>query len=525
MDLYEESQFINNNNNTNDKKLMITISVLLIILLFIALGIIFAIKYLNKQELKLYIDGKKNSFSSSTFIVENEDVYVSIDDIAQKVGYAPNNGEYKRKFEEDTTKRYLDNKYETASYILDSKVMYKKLTENSSEAYKSDYEYYDLNKPVREINGKLYVELKDLEQGCNLATSYDSENHKITIYTLPYLVQTYTGQVADAVTTDEKLSFENQKAILYNMIVVKDDSDKYGVNDLSGKTIIGKKYKEIIFIEGTQEFVVVTDENKVGIINKKAETQIEPEYSSIRLIDDKEGIYVVSKNNKYGIVDNKGSVQVFLEYDSIGIPNAEVFQADDIENKYILYGKYIPVQKDKKWGLLDLHGNTKVKIEYDSLGCEITTSKDAAVNSLLLIPEYEAIVVCKDKQYGVFGIDYYEKTAKLLIETAVTDIYSVKTGGKKEYYLTYRGNKMHVINYIKTVVGVNPINEETNDNNFYQDRNNQNTENNNNNVENTEQDNNEQQNEAENNNETATNTQNDNTPNQNENTNAQTSTD
>lgn len=526
MDLYEESQFINNNNNNaSDKKVMLTITILLIILLFIALGIIFAIKYLNKQELKLYIDGKKNSFSSNMFVVENDDVYVSIDDIAQKIGYASNNGEYKRKFEEDATKRYLDNNYETASYILDSKVMYKKLAENSSEAYKSDYEYYDLNKPVREINGKLYVELKDLEQGCNIATSYDSENHKIDIYTLPYLVQTYTAKVTDAVTTEERLSFENQKAILYNMIVVKDDSDRYGVSDLSGKTIIGKKYKEIIFIEGTQEFVVVTEEDKVGIINKKAETQIEPEYSSIRLIDDKEGIYVVSKNHKYGIVDNKGSVQVFLEYDSIGIPNADVFQADNIENKYILYGKYIPVQKDNKWGLLDLHGNTKVKIEYDSLGCEITTAKDAtAVNSLLLIPEYEAIVVCKDKQYGVFGIDYYEKTAKLLIETAVTDIYSVKTGGKKEYYLTYRGNKMHVINYIKTVVGVNPINEEANDNDFYQDRNNQNTENNNNNVENTEQNNIEQPNEAENNNQTGTNTQNDNTSSQNGNVNVQVST-
>lgn len=522
MNLYEESQFMDHNNKSQDKKAIITIIILLVVLLFVSIGIIFAINYLKKQELKLYIDGTKKSFSSSMFVIEDDKVYVSIDEIAQKVGYATNNGEYKHKFDEDTTKRYLDNNYETASYILESDVMYKKLAENSSSAYKSDYEYYDLSEPVKEINGALYVKLEDLEQGCNIATSYDSENNKITIYTLPYLVQTYAAKVKDAVKAED-MSFENQKAILYNMIVVKNDSDKYGISDLSGNTIIGKKYKEITFIEGTQEFVVVTDEGKVGIINKDSETQIEPEYSSIRLIDDKKGIYIVSKGNKYGVVDNKGNVQVFIEYDAIGIPNADIFQSDDIENKYLIYGKYIPVQKDKKWGMLDLNGNVIVKIEYDALGCAVTTSKDAtAVNSLLLIPEYEAIVVCKDRLYGVFGIDYYKKEGKLLIETAVTDIYSVKTGGNKEYYLTYQGNKMHVINYIKTVVGVNPINEENSDDNFYQNQNNQNTDTSN--TENQNQEANSQQNGSENNNENTTNTQGDNqATNQNENVNAQVS--
>ena len=519
MNLYEESQF-KNNSKSQDKKLIITIGVLLVILLFISIGIVLAINYLEKKELKLYIDGAKASFSEDMFIIDEDDIYVSIDGLAQNVGYVTNNGEYKHKFDEDTTKCYLDNNYETASYILDSDIMYKKLAENSSSAYKSDYEYYQLSKPVKQINGKLYTTLDGIAKGCNIATSYDSENNKISIYTLSYLLKAYSTKIKDAVAAED-MTFENQKAILYNMIIVKNDSNKYGVSDLSGNTIIGKKYKEITFIEGTQEFVVVTDEGKVGIINKDAETQIEPEYNSIRLIDDKEGIYIVSKGNKYGVVDNKGNVKVFIEYDTIGIPNVNSFQTDDIENKYLLYGKYIPVQKDKKWGLLDLDGNVIVKIEYDALGCEITTSKDSvAVNSLLLIPEYEAIVVCKDKQYGVFGIDYYKKEGKLLIETAVTDIYSVKNGGNKEYYLTYQGNKMHVINYIKTVVGVNPINEENSDDNFYQNQNNQNTDTNN--TENQEA--NSQQNELENNNENTTNAQETNQIDQNENVNAQVST-
>ena len=37
------------------------------------------------------------------FIIDEDDIYVSIDGLAQKVGYVTNNGEYKHKFDEDTT--------------------------------------------------------------------------------------------------------------------------------------------------------------------------------------------------------------------------------------------------------------------------------------------------------------------------------------------------------------------------------------------------------------------------------------
>ena len=66
MNLYEESQF-KNNSKSQDKKVIITIVVLLVVLLFVAIGIIFAINYLKKQELKLYIDGAKSNFSEKMF--------------------------------------------------------------------------------------------------------------------------------------------------------------------------------------------------------------------------------------------------------------------------------------------------------------------------------------------------------------------------------------------------------------------------------------------------------------------------
>lgn len=43
----------------------------------------------------------------------------------------------------------------------------------------------------------------------------------------------------------------------------------------------------------------------------------------------------------------------------------------------------------------------------------------------------------------------------MLIEVAVDNVYSIIAGGNKEYYLTYQGNRMHVINYIKQLLEYN----------------------------------------------------------------------
>lgn len=472
MDLYGENQF--RNSKVNDKKIIKIIIILMAILLFLAIGIVCTIYYLKNKELKVYIDEKNASSSVSLFSIEDDDVYVSISGLAKKLGYTKNNGEYKHRFDEDTSKCYVDNNYETASYILGSNTMYKKLIDKTDSSYKSDYEYFTLKKPVKQIDGELYTTLEGAEKGFNFVASYNSSNNTIKIYTLQYLLERYTSKTADAVKIDD-LSYENKKAVLYDMILVQNETGKLGVNKVTGETIIGKKYRKITFIESSQEFLVVTDDGKVGIIDSNAQTRIEPLYNSINLINEETGLYIVSKDNKYGIVNKKGQIVVYLEYDSIGLEDARSFAEDDIENDYLLYNKYIPVKKDQKWGLLDVNGNSVMPVEYDSLGCNIINSKDTSINSVLLIPEYEAIVVCKDKLYGIFGPDYYKKTGKMLIEVAVDNVYSIISGGNKEYYLTYQGNRMHVINYIKTAVGVQPINEENNNNPSNSNANNENT--------------------------------------------------
>lgn len=450
MNLYENDSL--EQENIRSKKIMKMITIILVIMLVLAACIMAYIYYLRNKELKVYIDGKLINSQSDTFIIEENNIYVSIKDISQLVGYVSNNGEYKRPYSEDTTKCYLDNNYETVSYILNSDTIYKAITENKKSS-EIDYEYYTIDEPVTLINNKLYTTAEGISTGCNLTFSYTKANNTIKINTIPYLTTYYNQKIKESALNDDKALYTNKKALLYNMIVVKNAQGKYGVNNLKNETIIGEKYKSITFMESSQEFIVETDDGKYGVITKDAETKIEPEYDSIKQIDKENGLYMVSSGGKYGIVNKNGRIVIHLDYETIGIDRTK-FQADDIENPYIIYEKCIPVKRGGKWGILDRSGNTILPTIYDSLGCQMSSSKNTLANSLLLIPEYEAFVVYKDKMYGLFN-----SSGKELIQALVTDMYSITTSGEKMYYLTYQGETIDIINYLKTW-GIYPVTEE-----------------------------------------------------------------
>ncbi|MGN1328026.1 MAG: hypothetical protein ACI4VQ_08195, partial [Clostridia bacterium] len=139
MDFYENKK-IEQEELKSKRKMKIIVLALLVLLIFSAI-ILGYIYYLKNEQLKVYIDGKLVNTKSDVFIFSGEDVYISIKDFAPLVGYAANNGEYKRPYSEDLTKCYVDNGYETASYELDSETMYKVLT-GSNTTSEIDYEYY-----------------------------------------------------------------------------------------------------------------------------------------------------------------------------------------------------------------------------------------------------------------------------------------------------------------------------------------------------------------------------------------------
>lgn len=461
MDELENEEKFNKEKSMKIIKILIIILVLLFLLI---IGIGFAVYYMKSKEFKVIIDGVQNSkIAEDAFVIDGNQIYVSIKDIAPFLGnYQYNNGEYKQ-YSEDKTSCYLQNDYEAVTYSLNSSTIYKTVlseeTVNTTSKSKTstdtdtNYEYFTLDAPVKMINNKLYTTTDGISKGCNIYITYNSQANRVEIYTLSKLVSLYTNKISDSAIADEKALFSNKKAILYDLVVVKDEKGEYGVKNTTGTEIIGKKYSYIKFLESAQEFIVKTDEGKMGIISKDGTTKIKPDYDEIKQIDKDKGLYLVSNNSKYGVINKNGKLVIYLEFEKIGIDPTQ-FTSDNIKNNYLLYDNCIPVEKGEKWGLMDKNGNTIIEPQYDSLGCVVGTSASKTANNILLIPEYEGIIVCKDKLYGIIN-----SSGKELIPPATTNIYSITSSGENSYYLTYNKQTLNVIDYLKNTLGLQPVTE------------------------------------------------------------------
>lgn len=520
MNIYDEyhSESLNEEKKKSTKTMKI-LAVAIVILFVMSMYMIYYISYVRNKQLKVFVDGAKIQPTADMIINEDGNVYISINDIAEKIGYRMNNGEYKNPYSEDTTKCYLSNQYETASYIADTNEIYKAIIPGKN-VFDVDYEYFTIDKNVILKNNKIYTTLDGLSQGCNLSCSYEASKNTVRIYTLDYLVQRYSTRITGAEKVFEKdseNSYRNKKAILYDMMIVQSSDGKYGVSSLDNNIVIGQKYKSITFMEQSQEFMVQTEDDLWGIITNEGATKIQPEYTSIKQIDKDRGFYLVSQNSsvgtnkvRYGIVNKNDRVVVHIEYEKIGI-DKNSFSADSIDNPYILYEKCIPVKRSNKWGLLDINGNVILPIEYEDLGCLSNSSTSSQASALLLVPEYEAVVVKKASQYGLFNSSGEEL---IPVPANVLDMYGVLENGKRIAYLTYKDPngvvyKLNIIEYLKNTLGIEPVvNIDTNNNT--NNTNNTNTANNNanNNIDNNENDNNSNNNTDNNNNNNTNNTNN-----------------
>ena len=207
----------------------------------------------------------------------------------------------------------------------------------------------------------------------------------------------------------------------------------YGVKSADGREIIGAKYKSIKFIEGTREFVVTTDNDKMGILSSTGITKIQPVYDEIKQIDKNLNLYLVKNNNKYGVVNENGNTIIYLEYDRIGVDITQ-FESNDIKNQYVLFDNCIPVQRDNKWGFFDKTGQQIVELKYDEVGCVVGTQEGTSSQNVLIIPEYEAIVVgsqtTNGKKYGLVN-----SLGQELIGCVLDTIYSQTILGQETYLM------------------------------------------------------------------------------------------
>lgn len=451
-----------NNPNSKNKKMLNLVIIGIVIVLLISAVLIGAIYYLNimqQKALKVYVDDKKIDISENAFIIKNDKVYVSIKDIAKYLGYEVHNGEYKINSEEPT-KCYVENENETASFFLNSNKVCK-VAPNSKE----DYKEFIITEPVKSENNKLYVISDGIQIGCNIKFNYDSNTNTIKIYTLPNLVNSYNALMIKYGYKGLSTNFDNQKAILYNMYVVQNSREQYGVVNDKNDEIIGCKYEDIRFDENAKEFFVtntlskvgiilangsnkvnieydeintinkdlyiVKNNGKYGIIDKNGSTKVNVAYEDIKSLDSDLGLYIVKYNGKYGVINETDKQIIYWEYDTIGL-DTKSYTADNIENPYLLFENLIPVKRNNKWGLCDITGKEVLPCEYDGFGCIPTGIKDKVVNSTLIIPDCEAIVVKNDKKYGIIN-----KNGDVLVQYLLNAVYSTTSTGENTYYMNF----------------------------------------------------------------------------------------
>ena len=254
---------------------------------------------------------------------------------------------------------------------------------------------------------------------------------------------------------DNYIIFNNEKALLYNLLVIQDASTGlFGVANLSNESnvIITARYKSIEYIEGNGDFIVTTEDNKVGIIGNDGITKVKPTYDSIQEIDKDIGLYLVISNNKQGVINRNGKIIIYQDYDKIGLESGK-YDDPNVTNRYLLYGTCIPVKLNNKWGIIDKDGNKIVPIEYDGFGCrEVTETGLKNTNGSVLVPELKAIVVEKDIRAGNATVKKYgliSSTGNLMINIVADAAYSTTVENQTTYYVRYNNEAIDIVKYIR----------------------------------------------------------------------------
>lgn len=423
--------------NDNSKTLKTIILASIIVLFLIVVGLFAALQGVKKNTLTITVDGQqKDKLKDMLIFQDNGMVLVPIKGIASYLGYDCYNGDYTSK-SEDSSKCWIqtkESKNEIANFALNSKKI-TKITNDQKQG--TVYSYCEIDKEVEAKNGELYTTKEGIEKAFNVKFVYDEENKKIKISTMPYLVSLWDNKIKDLGYSQSSKNFNDQKAILKDMLIVKKEKDsngtKYAVINTAkkGESILEAKYTNISYIPETSDFLV-EDDKKMGIISSNGDTKIRLDYDKIEILDSDSNLYVVKKNNKYGVLDSNGNFVISLDYDDIGVDITK-FAKNDVKNKYLLAENLIPLKKGELWGFADKNGKIVTDFQFNSLGYTASSNKDT--ENLLVIENYEVVVACKDKKYILVN-----SLGELLWKGAgFEDVYMTVSSAGKKYVLVKNG--------------------------------------------------------------------------------------
>ena len=436
----------------SSKKILVIAITLIIILGIAATSIYFYTANAKKKILKIYINAvnwsrygdstvvDKKRLASNSVIKEGNKYYFAIKDFAEIAGFNFYRGD---RTTEEETKAYR-------KYYLTS-------SSSSSKNSSLTSQVFNIDDTILFKNGKLYISENGIGRAFNVLFKYNQASNNIQIYTLEYFYSLMSGQIKDLfkvssnMNNESKVIIDNKKALLYNYVINYDETTGlYGMALLSdpNKLIISKKYKQIDYVEGSDDFIVTTVDGKVGILGKDSLAKVDPKYDSIENIDLNAGLYLVKLYEKYGVVTQMGKIVVSVDYDQIGLDS----NIDDknLTSKYLLYDNCIPVKLLGKWGVYDKKGNKIVDTEYDSVGCYRVQNADGNAQPLVIIPDLNGIVLGKKFEAAnksssqiLYGI--VDKTGQIIVNLGAESIYKVVFNNNTSYYYYSSGQSIDIV--------------------------------------------------------------------------------
>ena len=464
MKLYDEEELRRKNEKSNKIRKLVVVGMFMTLVLIIALmGIIYYLIY-NPNKITVYLSGKEDqTLETELTLIDSEDgkskiMYFPIRKIAGTFGYASYKGDYSVNVEDDNT-CYIESDKEVAIFSLNSSIIYKidKTIENNNR--ENEYEEYKIENPIIKQNGDLFIDLEGLQKGFNLSVSYNAKTKKININILDEFITSASKYVEQKKygKLDEK--FANQKALLDKMMIIESETNGLkGVRSYSDdKEILGAQYDDITYIPQKSSFIIQKN-SKVGIIGNDGVVKIKPQYDKLTLIDDENGLYLAENERFFGVIDSNENIKIYLEFSKIGVDISQ-FKQNGLKKGYILLNKIIPAQKDNKWVFFKIEStnnqdgskNVQCKrlenLDYvDNIGCISGTNRGTVAN-LMLIPEYNIILVQKYQRYGFINLD--GNPASSLI---YQDAFIETTSGKKDYFVKdMNGNELRVEDELRKV--------------------------------------------------------------------------
>ena len=422
MSLYDANARNRQDKKTKKIKQMIIVSIIILIIIIIVLIMLMVYLSIKPKKMSLQLDDKQNDELLSLLDIEvdeegNMNMYAPIKLVASYFNYEANNGSYPTA-SENTDMCNVKNTNEVAVFTADSN----EITVIDLLNRNANSEKITIDEKVIKEGDQLYTTKQGLEKAFHITIDYDPNNNVISIYTLDTYIAALTKQDAQGKTVIENYgyamldeNYKNQHAIIDDMVVVVTEQGKYGVISYStGESILGTQYDNIEYLQQSSAFLVKTNQ-KSGIIDKDGNTKIQPIYDTLEQIDSKRQLYLASVNKLYGIV-NKIGVDI-KQYDE-----------NNITNGYILADTLIPVCQGTTWGFFDINGKQITGLIYTNIGC-ITQSSQGTFHNVLIIPNYNIIIVSKNGLYG--GINLQGKEELSMIYNS---IYMQTISGQNYYY-------------------------------------------------------------------------------------------